>query len=253
MLHRGNPVRLDAIRRTALMTIEGAEDDITTPGQTHAAHRLLTGIPPEWKDHHLQEGAGHYGTFSGRKFREQSPRGSGRSSAPIEPEPAGERFRDLSRAANGSLFASLIVSGMVNPGTRGERGRPRLLGDAASDGGRRPRRFPRWPLSGPVAGCRECSAGPPWKRGPAAVGPPLVVRGLARSFLRSRGSPPREPRSEAPRVAQAGRDHCRAERRRAEGRNRPEPASGSPELRPQLRVARRGEAPRGEGVPSGRC
>ena len=71
MLHRGKPVRLDAIRRTALMTVEGAEDDITTPGQTHAAHALLTGIPAAWKEHHLQEEAGHYGTFSGRRFRER--------------------------------------------------------------------------------------------------------------------------------------------------------------------------------------
>ena len=71
MLHRGNPVRLDAIRRTALMTIEGNEDDITTPGQTYAAHGLLSGIPSDWKEHHLQEGAGHYGTFSGRRFRER--------------------------------------------------------------------------------------------------------------------------------------------------------------------------------------
>jgi len=71
MLHRGAPVRLEAIRRTALMTVEGDEDDITTPGQTYAAHGLLTGIPAHWKAHHLQEGAGHYGTFSGRRFREQ--------------------------------------------------------------------------------------------------------------------------------------------------------------------------------------
>ena len=71
MLHRGTPVRLDAIRRTALMTVEGAEDDITTPGQTYAAHALLTGIPAHWKEHHLQEEAGHYGTFSGRRFRER--------------------------------------------------------------------------------------------------------------------------------------------------------------------------------------
>lgn len=71
MLHRGRPVRLDAIRRTALMTVEGGEDDITTPGQTHAAHGLLSSLPASWKEHHLQEGAGHYGTFSGRRFREQ--------------------------------------------------------------------------------------------------------------------------------------------------------------------------------------
>lgn len=71
MLHRGKPVRLDAIRRTALMTIEGEKDDITAPGQTQAAHALLPGIPASWKEHHLLEGAGHYGTFSGRRFREQ--------------------------------------------------------------------------------------------------------------------------------------------------------------------------------------
>jgi poly(3-hydroxybutyrate) depolymerase len=71
MLHRGSLIRLGAIRRTALMTVEGKEDEITTPGQTHAAHGLLTGIPSGRKEHHLQEGAGHYGTFSGRRFREQ--------------------------------------------------------------------------------------------------------------------------------------------------------------------------------------
>ena len=71
MLHRGKPVRLGAIRRTALMTIEGEKDDITAPGQTHAAHALLTGIPDSWKEHHLLEGAGHYGTFSGSRFHER--------------------------------------------------------------------------------------------------------------------------------------------------------------------------------------
>src|SRR5215831_12574636 len=71
MLHRGKPVRLETIRRTALMTVEGEKDDITAPGQTQAAHGLLTGIPAAWKEHHLLEGAGHYGTFSGQRFRER--------------------------------------------------------------------------------------------------------------------------------------------------------------------------------------
>jgi poly(3-hydroxybutyrate) depolymerase len=71
MLHRGKPVRLDAIGRTALMTIEGEKDDITAPGQTRAAHALIPGIPASWKEDHVLEGAGHYGTFSGRRFREQ--------------------------------------------------------------------------------------------------------------------------------------------------------------------------------------
>lgn len=71
MLHRGRPVRLEAIRRTALMTIEGGDDDITTPGQTCAAHALCSSIPAGWHEHHVQEGAGHYGTFSGRRWRER--------------------------------------------------------------------------------------------------------------------------------------------------------------------------------------
>jgi len=71
MLHRGKPVRLEAVRRTALMTIEGGEDDITAPGQTFAAHGLLSSIPADRKEHLLLEGAGHYGTFSGRRFRER--------------------------------------------------------------------------------------------------------------------------------------------------------------------------------------
>lgn len=70
MLHRGTPVRLELIERTALLTIEGDQDDITTPGQTFAAHALLSGVPASRKQHYLQEGAGHYGTFSGSRFRE---------------------------------------------------------------------------------------------------------------------------------------------------------------------------------------
>jgi poly(3-hydroxybutyrate) depolymerase len=72
MLHRGTrPVRPEAIRRTALMTVEGENDDITGLGQTHAAHALCTGIPEAMKQHHQQAGAGHYGVFSGRRWREE--------------------------------------------------------------------------------------------------------------------------------------------------------------------------------------
>jgi poly(3-hydroxybutyrate) depolymerase len=71
MSHRGVPVRLEAIRRTALMTIEGEDDEITGPGQTFAAHALCSGIPDHRKRHHLQSGAGHYGTFSGRRWRQE--------------------------------------------------------------------------------------------------------------------------------------------------------------------------------------
>jgi poly(3-hydroxybutyrate) depolymerase len=70
MTSRGRLVRPSAIKRTALLTVEGEEDDITGLGQTLAAHALCTGIPSERKAHHHQPGAGHYGVFSGRRWRE---------------------------------------------------------------------------------------------------------------------------------------------------------------------------------------
>ena len=68
---RGRLVRPEAIRETALMTIEGENDDITAPGQTFAAHALCSGVPPERKRHYLQPQSGHYGVFSGRRWREE--------------------------------------------------------------------------------------------------------------------------------------------------------------------------------------
>jgi poly(3-hydroxybutyrate) depolymerase len=60
----------EAITGSALMTIEGELDDISGPGQTQAAHEMCAGIPAERKHHLTLEGAGHYGTFSGRRWRE---------------------------------------------------------------------------------------------------------------------------------------------------------------------------------------
>jgi poly(3-hydroxybutyrate) depolymerase len=67
--HRGEPVNPSAITKTALMTIEGERDDISGLGQTEAAHDLCPNIPAKMKLHHLQMGVGHYGVFSGKKFR----------------------------------------------------------------------------------------------------------------------------------------------------------------------------------------
>jgi poly(3-hydroxybutyrate) depolymerase len=58
-----------AITRTALMTVEGERDDICGIGQTQAAHALVTNIPDEMRAHHLQDGVGHFGVFSGRRWR----------------------------------------------------------------------------------------------------------------------------------------------------------------------------------------
>jgi poly(3-hydroxybutyrate) depolymerase len=65
-------VRVDpgAIRDSALMTIEGERDDISGPGQTQAAHDLCSGIAADWQRHLTIEGAGHYGIFSGRRWRQ---------------------------------------------------------------------------------------------------------------------------------------------------------------------------------------
>lgn len=70
MTWRGTPVDPTAIRRTALMTVEGEFDDISAPGQTAAAHQLCAGIPPERHDHLLQPAVGHYGIFNGHVYRE---------------------------------------------------------------------------------------------------------------------------------------------------------------------------------------
>jgi len=66
----GEAVRPADITRTALFTIEGELDDISGVGQTQAAHDLCRGIPAERRDHFLVEGVGHYGIFSGRRYRE---------------------------------------------------------------------------------------------------------------------------------------------------------------------------------------
>ncbi|HSN33776.1 MAG TPA: polyhydroxyalkanoate depolymerase [Ideonella sp.] len=67
----GEPVRPQDLRRSALLTIEGELDDISGAGQTRAAHELCTGIPESRRFHYDVEGAGHYGIFSGRRWREK--------------------------------------------------------------------------------------------------------------------------------------------------------------------------------------
>ena len=63
-------VRPQAIRDTALLTIEGELDDISGNGQTEAAHLLCLNIPAGRREHFLAPGVGHYGIFSGRRWRE---------------------------------------------------------------------------------------------------------------------------------------------------------------------------------------
>lgn len=68
---RGVAVRPQALSRTALLTVEGALDDIAAPGQTRVAHRLCSGLDPALKSHMTCEGLGHFGLFHGAGWRRQ--------------------------------------------------------------------------------------------------------------------------------------------------------------------------------------
>ena len=67
---RAERVRPQDIQHTGLLTVEGELDDISGSGQTAAAHDLCTGIPEAHRMHYEAKGAGHYGIFSGRRWRE---------------------------------------------------------------------------------------------------------------------------------------------------------------------------------------
>lgn len=71
LTYQGRPVNPAAIRRTALLTVEGERDDICAMGQTSAAHDLCKGLKPYMKRHHMQAGVGHYGVFSGKRWETQ--------------------------------------------------------------------------------------------------------------------------------------------------------------------------------------
>lgn len=65
----GRRVDIGAITSVAVMTVEGANDDISAPGQCVAALDLLTGLSGDKKVSHLEPGAGHYGIFAGKSWR----------------------------------------------------------------------------------------------------------------------------------------------------------------------------------------
>jgi polyhydroxyalkanoate depolymerase len=69
--YRGRFVDPGAIRKTALLTVEGERDDICAVGQTSVAHDMCSSLRPHLKRHYLQTGVGHYGVFAGRKWERQ--------------------------------------------------------------------------------------------------------------------------------------------------------------------------------------
>ena len=66
--HRGRVVNPAAIRRTALVTVEGERDDICAIGQTLAAQDLAANLRPYLRTHYVQPNVGHYGVFSGKRW-----------------------------------------------------------------------------------------------------------------------------------------------------------------------------------------
>jgi poly(3-hydroxybutyrate) depolymerase len=65
----GKKVDIGKITTVAVKTVEGSKDDISAPGQCVAALALCTGLPDEKKASHVEEGAGHYGIFAGKSWR----------------------------------------------------------------------------------------------------------------------------------------------------------------------------------------
>jgi len=65
----GHKVDIGKITNVAVKIVEGEKDDISAPGQCLAALGLLTGLPDSKKAAHLEPGAGHYGIFAGKSWR----------------------------------------------------------------------------------------------------------------------------------------------------------------------------------------
>lgn len=66
----GKKVDIGKITTVAVKTVEGGNDDISAPGQCVAALDLCTGLPDKMKASHLEPGAGHYGIFAGKSWRD---------------------------------------------------------------------------------------------------------------------------------------------------------------------------------------
>jgi len=69
LMFRGRTVNPAAIRRTALLTVEGERDDICAVGQTLAAQDLASSLRAYQRSHHVQPSVGHYGVFSGKRWQ----------------------------------------------------------------------------------------------------------------------------------------------------------------------------------------
>jgi len=71
MTFRGDPVDFTAVKNMPLLTIEGGNDGFCPPGQTEAAHAIMSSIPDSMREQYIQPGVGHYGVFSGSRFQNE--------------------------------------------------------------------------------------------------------------------------------------------------------------------------------------
>ena len=69
LTYQGRLIDPAAIRRTALLTVEGERDDICAVGQTLAAQDLASSLRPYMRTHYVQPDVGHYGVFSGKRWQ----------------------------------------------------------------------------------------------------------------------------------------------------------------------------------------
>ena len=122
----GVTVRPQDITTSALLTVEGELDDISGAGQTRAAHGLCTGIPKARQFHYDALGAGHYGIFSGRRWRDNvypvvknfiasyNPDGADEApaalAAPAVAKPAKPAKPARKVAVNAAASAALVVA-----------------------------------------------------------------------------------------------------------------------------------------------
>ena len=107
----GKPVDIGKITKVAVKTVEGANDDISAPGQCIAALDLCTGLPDSMKASHVEPGAGHYGIFAGKSWRNNIrplvldfiDQNSGATRKATDGNPAKAGTKTAAKAANSNV------------------------------------------------------------------------------------------------------------------------------------------------------
>ena len=108
-------VRPQDIKDTALLSIEGELDDISGSGQTEAVHAICSGVPNARRHHFEVEGAGHYGIFSGRRWRETVYPRVKEFIKLYQPAPANAQAGAERASVNATLAASAVEAAASAP------------------------------------------------------------------------------------------------------------------------------------------